>query len=302
MNPWFEPTFEQINNALTQQKLHHGLLLHGLSGIGKSGFAEQLAERLLCLSPKHGQACHQCKSCLLNRAATHPDKLLINGDGKAIGIEQIRAITPFCQTSSALNHHKVVVIEMAEQMTLASANALLKTLEEPAAGRFIILVVNDLSRLPATVLSRCLMFNVVVSKSQGHAFLNEQGINADEPAFDTLINQPLKLCELLAQDGLVELKWLFQCASDLIAQNHTAMNVIETQKKLLDVVQSDPSYIDIFSNYLLFFLSQIQQNQTISLHDYQTRIKIVKDFVFHAKTINGVNLALLCQSLLIKLK
>ncbi len=156
--PWQQTQWHNLAERLVQDSLPHALLLHGPAGIGKSDFADHFAHALLCQQRQDdGQACGHCSSCLLFAADNHPDIHLLEPEkeGGVVKIDQIRALIASLALSSHAGGYKIAIIRPAEAMNIASANALLKTLEEPPSQTLIMLVAEQLSRLPATVRSRC---------------------------------------------------------------------------------------------------------------------------------------------------
>jgi DNA polymerase-3 subunit delta' len=144
----------------------HALLLTGREGIGKRTFALELARSLLCEDAAgDALACGVCASCRYVQAGQHPDlrvvePIEIDDDNVAtpslwITIAHVRALIDWAQLTSHRHVAKVAVIVPAERMNVAAANALLKTLEEPPPGTYLILVAHQPGRLPATVRSRC---------------------------------------------------------------------------------------------------------------------------------------------------
>ena len=120
-------------------------------------FAGQLAMRQLCHDPQEGLACGQCRSCKAFLQGTHGDLLLLQvPDGKtAIGIDQVREAAHFLQQTALYGAAKLLLVRDADQMTLAAANSLLKTLEEPPGNALMLLSSAEAWRLPPTVRSRC---------------------------------------------------------------------------------------------------------------------------------------------------
>ena len=120
-------------------------------------FAGQLAMRQLCHDPQDGLACGQCQSCKAFLQGTHGDLMLLQvPEGKtAIGIDQVREATHFLQQTALYGAAKLLLVRDADQMTLAAANSLLKTLEEPPGNALMLLSSAEAWRLPPTVRSRC---------------------------------------------------------------------------------------------------------------------------------------------------
>lgn len=155
--PWQFTQWQRLTRLNSNNTLPHALLLSGLPGIGKNRFAIALAQYLLCLAPADGVACNNCSQCQLNRAQTHPDlKLLIPEEpGKQLKVDQVRQLVEYLSQTSQQGGYKVAILAPAENMNSSAANALLKSLEEPAAGTLIMLVTDSPSRLLPTIRSRC---------------------------------------------------------------------------------------------------------------------------------------------------
>lgn len=155
MLPWQEKLWQQMVNTTNPA---HAYLLHGKKGIGKHLFAEYLASYWLCLSPVNKQPCGHCKSChLLATSGAHPDIFhLLPEDSEFIKIDQVRGLVDFVNQTPQLSSCKVVIIEPAEALNINAANALLKSLEEPAGNTRILLVSHQVSQLLATIKSRCI--------------------------------------------------------------------------------------------------------------------------------------------------
>lgn len=159
MYPWFMPLHQKLMRSAAAQSLHHALLINAKPGMGKHEFVHTLANDLLCHSPVDLQACGQCQSCLLNKAHTHPDRYVIASD-KQISVNEIREALAKLQEHAQLSQRKILIIEHADSMTEAAANALLKTLEEPTENTYLLLTVSNIQRLLPTILSRCEKNNV----------------------------------------------------------------------------------------------------------------------------------------------
>ncbi|WP_241651800.1 DNA polymerase III subunit delta' [Pseudoalteromonas phenolica] len=211
MMPWLERPWQQLNTSFKAGRFHHAQLLAGLQGVGKLALAQGLADAILCENTSELLACGQCKSCALIAAQTHPDKLLVSSEGATIGVDEIRAIADFIYHSAQQGGNKVVIVHQAHKMTHSAANALLKTLEEPNAKRFLILTCDDVAQLPATIVSRCAKSNVAVqSQQQVRAWLIQQlGDYVDQPWIDLFVSQPLKIKHWIETSQVEQINQLF---------------------------------------------------------------------------------------------
>jgi DNA polymerase-3 subunit delta' len=152
--PWLNATFEHLSDRIAKKKLHHAILLQGPSGLGKACFALNLAQFLLCNNRLGANTCGSCQSCQLNAANTHPDLHIIESE-KQIGVDQIRGAIKTLVGSAQMSGAKVLIIYQANKMTESSANALLKTLEEPTGNTFLLLTTDKPERILPTIKSRC---------------------------------------------------------------------------------------------------------------------------------------------------
>ncbi|KGE03578.1 DNA polymerase III subunit delta' [Pseudohaliea rubra] len=155
--PWQHAAWERLLTSHRDGSLPHALLLAGLPGLGCERFAQALARYLLCEAPVEGMNCGHCKACRLSASGAHGDFLVLEptGKGLVISVGQVREAIAFGTQTASLGRCKVLLIAPAERMNAAAANALLKTLEEPPAETYLLLVTGAESRLPATVRSRC---------------------------------------------------------------------------------------------------------------------------------------------------
>jgi len=166
--PWHEAELGRL--LASRGTLHHALLIEGQPGIGKQDFALAVATALLCEAPgPDGRACGTCLACGWFREGSHPDFRWVRPDAsdpnfearkdrkpsRQIRIEQVRGIAGFVNIGAHRAGRKVILVEPAEAMNAVSANALLKTLEEPAGDTVFLLVCGRPDALPATVRSRC---------------------------------------------------------------------------------------------------------------------------------------------------
>ncbi len=155
-----EKQIAQLQSSLAQGRIPHAFLFHGLEGIGKKATALTFAKALNCATNLR-DSCDLCTSCRKADHKNHLDIITLAPEGQFIKIQAVRELQERLKFKPWEGKRRVIIIDEAERMNEAAANALLKTLEEPPAANVIILVSARPSQLPATILSRCqqLRFN-----------------------------------------------------------------------------------------------------------------------------------------------
>lgn len=227
--PWQEDLWRRLGD---RAQYAHAYLLHGPAGIGKRQLAERLLARLLCQRPADGKACGECKGCLLLAAGTHPDLFRLEPEeaDKAIRVDQVRELVGFVTQTAQLGGRKVVLLEPAEAMNLAAANALLKSLEEPSGNTVLLLISHQPSRLLPTIRSRCVQQACPMPDERQSLQWMAQAL----PALDASTRSTL-----LALAGGSPLAAVRLHEADVLA---TRAQVVEAVKKLLKQQQA-PSQI-----------------------------------------------------------
>jgi len=204
--PWHQGQWEHIQTLVSTSRLPHALLIQGAPGSGKTTFSYLIAKQFLCSSTESLEACNECRSCQQFDAGTHPDFKLITLEEKAkqIKIDQIRNTIDFIQQTAQYNDGKVTLIQPAEAMNANAANALLKSLEEPAPDNLIILQTDTPSRLLPTVRSRCLALSFSLPDTAiAHEWLAASLDTAQiEPSLQAANGQPLLALKLAQSGGL----------------------------------------------------------------------------------------------------
>lgn len=200
-----------------RRQLPHALLLVGQKGLGKFELARRFAAALLCESPQaDGTHCGQCLACNWFAQGNHPDFRLLQpdalaeeGDGEdvkkkasqQITIDQVRALDEFFNVGTHRGGLRIVLVYPTEAMNRATANALLKTLEEPSSGTLFLLVSSEPMRLLPTIRSRCQAVPVPVPAAElATRTLKEAGV-ADAERWLALAGGSPVLAQEMAAGG-----------------------------------------------------------------------------------------------------
>ena len=154
-----EHVLQALINALDHDRLHHAYLFTGTRGVGKTTIARILAKCLNCEQGVSSQPCDECSSCLEISEGRSVDLWEIDAASRT-KVEDTRELLDNVQYLPTRSRYKVYLIDEVHMLSNHSFNALLKTLEEPPPHVKFLLATTDPQKLPATILSRCLQFNL----------------------------------------------------------------------------------------------------------------------------------------------
>jgi len=166
---WRPKTFKQLVgqehvsqaliNGLDQDRLHHAFLFTGTRGVGKTTIARILAKCLNCETGVSSTPCGECSSCVDLDEGRFVDMIEIDAASRT-GVDDMRELLESVQYTPTRGRYKVYIIDEVHMLSPSSFNALLKTLEEPPPHVKFVLATTDPQKIPLTILSRCLRFNL----------------------------------------------------------------------------------------------------------------------------------------------
>lgn len=255
---WRPKTFDQVvgqehvvralTNALDQQRLHHAYLFTGTRGVGKTTLARIIAKALNCETGITSTPCGVCSACTEIDKGRFVDLLEVDAASNT-QVDAMRDLLDNAQYAPTAGRFKVYIIDEVHMLSRSAFNAMLKTLEEPPAHVKFILATTDPQKVPVTVLSRCLQFNLkqmVPGNIAMHlkSILQEENISADPTALNLIaraaegsmrdalslldqaiaygagsVNEP----EVRAMLGAIDQDYLFNLLEALVASDGAAL-------------------------------------------------------------------------------
>ena len=232
--PWLQEYLTQWLDLLMAKKVPHAILLSGAKGLAKKDLAQSMAHFAICENITEEGVCNSCKGCHLFNSGNHTDIVTIRAEKEIIKVEQIRNLSKNVVLSSTRNQHRIMIIEDAEKMNKASANALLKTLEEPPKNVVIILTTSEIGYLLPTIKSRCFKINLKTVQEQQ---LTEYLSSVQTSSHDD-INQAIILANY----------------APLIAIRILENNVLATVKSMLNdlnqIIKNEASILDVSKQWM----------------------------------------------------
>ena len=185
-----EHVVRALTHALDQQRLHHAYLFTGTRGVGKTTIARILAKALNCEAGVSSTPCGICSSCLEIDSGRFVDLIEVDAATNT-RVDEMRQLLDNASYAPTRGRYKVYVIDEVHMLSNSAFNAMLKTLEEPPEHIKFILATTDPQKIPVTVLSRCLQFNLKqmpMPQIIGHlaTVLADEGIEAEAAALNQL--------------------------------------------------------------------------------------------------------------------
>ncbi|MBI2226243.1 MAG: DNA polymerase III subunit gamma/tau [Betaproteobacteria bacterium] len=154
-----EHVVRALTNALTQQRLHHAYLFTGTRGVGKTTLARIIAKALNCETGITAEPCGKCAPCVEIDAGRFVDLIELDAASNT-QVDNMRDLLENALYAPTTGRFKVYIIDEVHMLSRSAFNAMLKTLEEPPGHVKFILATTDPQKIPVTVLSRCLQFNL----------------------------------------------------------------------------------------------------------------------------------------------
>ena len=181
---------QALSNALDSGRVHHAFLFTGTRGVGKTTLARIFAKSLNCETGTSAEPCQQCNTCVAIDEGRYVDLIEVDAASRT-KVDDTRELLENVQYAPTSGKYKVYLIDEVHMLSGHSFNALLKTLEEPPEHVKFLFATTDPQKLPVTVLSRCLQFNLRAMRpeqveNQLVKILGNEGISFDQPALHAI--------------------------------------------------------------------------------------------------------------------
>ena len=179
-----EHVVKALSNALDQNKIHQAYVLSGTRGVGKTTIARILSKSLNCEKGLDSKPCHECPTCISISEGSFMDFQEIDA-ASSRGVDDTKQLLETVMYMPSSSRYKVYLLDEVHMLSAQSFNMLLKTLEEPPEHVIFILATTLPEKIPATVLSRCLQFNLknltpTQLKERLEVILKDEGISFDQ--------------------------------------------------------------------------------------------------------------------------
>jgi DNA polymerase-3 subunit delta' len=303
MKNWLIEQQILLSNQIIDDRLPHAILISGVEGAGKSELAQWLIKNLLCQQTiKHPDskvlnACGQCKTCQLYQSQTYPDHMTVNSKTKTIGVDDIRLASRFLEKTAHIGINQTVLIPMAEKMTVAAANALLKTLEEPTDNSIIVLSTCDADNLLPTIISRSRLYSI--RPPVGSELIAGLGLVINRPSQQNTSEQFINLTHLPEINDQGKQQEFIKFQNDFFTYllNHQAKNIKLLaeqpealrwlEKILVNLMRIEHNWVecDLNDNVIQIFEQKIKSDTLWSI--YQEILQTNKQLKLYSQ-INSV--------------
>lgn len=236
-----EHVVRALTNALQQQRLHHAYLFTGTRGVGKTTLSRILAKSLNCEQGVSATPCGQCAACVAIDKGSFLDYVEMDAASNR-GVEDMTSLLEKAIYAPTQGRYKVYMLDEVHQLTGHAFNAMLKTLEEPPAHVKFILATTDPQKVPVTILSRCLQFNLRQMSSSGIAEHLQHVLSEEKIAFE-----PVAL-QLIGRSANGSMRDALSLLDQAIAYGGDSVNEKEVRAMLGAI---DQSYLFDLLNALL---------------------------------------------------
>jgi len=257
-----------LRNIIKNQSFHNGYIFSGTRGVGKTTLGRLFAKALNCTNydVEKGETCNICSNCVEIQKNSHLDLIEIDAASRT-GVDDMRELLDSVQYRPSQGKYKVYLIDEVHMLSPQSFNAMLKTLEEPPGHVIFMLATTEANKIPKTIVSRCLQFNLklvsdeLIAENVKRVFVNEE-VTTDDKSIDLLV----ELAKGSVRDSLTLAdQAISHCDGNLtepeISKLHGVLDISSTTKlfeaifsnSVDDVVNEIKRYKSLDVNYDILF-------------------------------------------------
>lgn len=301
---WQQPVWQHLHARYPA--LGHALLFYGKKGCGKHDFVQHFVAWLLCQQQQVDGACGRCQSCTWFQTGLHPHLMTIQPDeekdtakkaknkNSPIKIDKIREILPFVQQT--MQGWRVIIIDPAESLNIASSNALLKILEEPSERVIIILIAEHYLKLPATIRSRTQHFALDrISPEQARLELQrlmekytlDLTVQQQDIALNIAEQMPLYALEVAQSEWLIQRQTFVDDWKNLLKNKDMPMFYANKWQKMMNFTAFNEMFELIICDIIRIKLEQSCYNIDLNLQDIAQQLTLAQLFKLYHKVQQG---------------
>ena len=226
-----------LRNIIKNKNFHNGYIFSGTRGVGKTTLGRLFAKALNCSNyeEESGNPCGVCSNCVEIQKNSHLDLIEIDAASRT-GVDDMRELLDSVQYRPSQGKYKVYLIDEVHMLSMQSFNALLKTLEEPPSHVIFIMATTETHKIPKTIVSRCLQFNLKLVtdeliKSNINKIFKEENVTSDDKSIELLV----ELAKGSVRDSLtLSDQAISHCdgnlTEELISQLHGVLDLSSTTK------------------------------------------------------------------------
>ena len=252
-----------LRNIIKNQNFHNGYIFSGTRGVGKTTLGRLFAKALNCSNHdlEKGETCNVCANCEAIQNNSHLDLIEIDAASRT-GVDDMRELLDSVQYRPSQGKYKVYLIDEVHMLSMQSFNALLKTLEEPPSHVIFIMATTETHKIPKTIISRCLQFNLkLVSdeliKENIKKVFKEENVNSDEKSLDLLV----ELAKGSVRDSLtLSDQAISHCDSNLEEESISKLHGV------LDLSSTTKLFDSIFSNEADKVVEELKRYQSLDVN------------------------------------